>query len=529
MSYQGQTATIPLGGAGLLTDINPGDIPPNALIRANNINLGNGNIEKMGGSRKYNTNSLGSGIVALFDWHPTGIKQRLIALTADGSIYRDTGDKLFSGGTAINTGLNVPTVHAQFIEAGNETAGSDKKLFLFTANNQVQVLSGDGTSFADISNPAADWTTPNFPTGGIIHRNRLWAYGNGNAQARIYASATGDHEDFTSGFLTFNIFPGEGGRIKGAFVFKGRLFIFKEGDFVYFLNDQDSNSSNWYFSKLSSSFGLSSPHGIVQVLDDLLACNNTGSITSMRAADTFGDIESADILALSKIENHVRETVSLSGISVMHSIYYGAKKQAYFTYRSKYGGANDKLLVLDMNTQSPRFSFADKDSADVLAMRKDINGVDRPMYGAADGFVYLMDQEDRDVGGSAYTGEFTTPHIDFRALDPSISHREKHFDWLTVEFVPQGSWNLSADIFIDGKFTETLTFPMKIRSDGMDTFTLNTDKLGRDESQTSPLRTLHGTGRRISIRFYNSGLRENFKISSFTIGFRLAGEGPTRL
>jgi len=529
MGYQGQTVTIPLGNQGLLTDINPSDIPITALIRANNVNLGNGNIEKANGSHKYNSSALSSGIVALFDWHPSSITQRLIALTSDGSIYKDSGDRLFNGGTAINTGLGSPSVRSQFVEGGNETAGRNKKLFLFTENNQVQVLSGDGTTFADIATPAADWSTPNFPTGGIIHRNRLWAFGNDNAKSRIYASNTGDHEDFTASFLTFNIFPGEGGRLIGAYVFKGRLFVFKEGDFVYYLNDGDSNSSNWYFSKLSSSFGLASPHGLLQAMDDVLVANTVGSITSMRAADTFGDIESADLLAVSQIENYVRETTSISGAQFSHTLYYGAKKLAYFTFRSKYGGTNDRVLVMDLNRKQPRFSFLTKDSPDVLALRKDINGVGRPIYGDASGYVYTMDEEDRDVGGNAYTGEFKTPHTDFRSVDPSIVHKEKHFDWIAVEFIPQGNWNLSADVFIDGKFSETLTFSMKTRSDGMDTFTLDEDDLGREESQLSPMKPLHGTGRRISLRFYNSGLLENFKLSSYTIGFRPAGEGPTRL
>jgi len=528
MAYQGETVTIPLGKQGLLTDVAPGDIPPTALIVANNINLSNGSIEKSLGSRRYNDSSLGAGVVALFDWNPTTILQRMIVLTADGSIYRDIGDKTFSLNTPINTDFGTPGVDSQFVSGGNEVAGQAKKLYLFTKSKQLHVLEGDGTSFAEIGSPAADWTTPNFPTGGLIHSNRLWAYGNDNAQSTIYASNTGDHSNFASGILIFNVFPGEGGRLKGAVVYRGRLFVFKEGDFVYYLEDSDASSDNWYFKKLSSGFGLAAPNSISQVLDDLVVGNSTGSLTSMKATEQFGDIESGDVLALVKVENYMRTHTSLSGVRFMHSLYYPAKKQAYYTYRSKYGSGNDTLLTVDVN-DGTRVIFGDKDQADCLALRRDIDNIDRPMYGAADGYVYLMDQEDRSVGGFSYTGEFQTPHMDFRFLDPKIAHRQKHFDFLSVEFVPQGGWDLSADVFIDGKFSETITFEMKVRDDGMDSFTLNTDKLGRQEAQNSPAKPLHGTGRRLSIRFYNSGLLENFKISSFTVGFRPAGDGPTRL
>ena len=178
--------------------------------------------------------------------------------------------------------------------------------------------------------------------------------------------------------------------------------------------------------------------------------------------------------------------------------------------------------------QAPRYAFYDKDQVNCLSLNADINGVQRPMYGSEDGHVYLMDQEDRDVGGVAYEGSFKVAHSDFRAMDPSIANKNKLFDFLSLEFVPEGEWTVSVDVFIDGKFSETLTFPMKVRKDGIDAFTLGQDKLGREEAQ-SINRQLHGTGRRISFEVKQSGLRQTFKIASMTIGFRLAGERATQL
>lgn len=531
MSYRGTSTTIPLGQNGLLTDVGPGSIPPTALIDANNVSLEDGYIQKARGSQKYNTGALTDKVVALFDWRPDIATQRLIAATADGSLWRDIGDRTFNSTTPINSGLGSLRTIDSFVAGGNEVAGAAKKLFFFSANNQVQVLTGDGTSFSEMDTPALDWTSPNFPIKGVIHQNRLWAIAGGI----LYASDTGNHEDFVNNSLFFNVFPGEGGELTNLFVYKGRLFIFKQGGFVYYLQDIVIDSTQWFVKKLANGFTLASPNAIQQVVDDLVLGNESGSLTSLKATEAFGDIESADVLANQKMEKFMRQHTHPSGYEFMHSLYYLERKQAYYTYRSSYGSDNDLILVLDVNSGT-RTVFWDKDNAECLALRKDINGVQRPIYGSADGFVFLMDQEDRDVGGVAYEGSFKTPHIDMRHLDPELASKQKHFDWLQIEFVPTGKFTLFADIFIDGEFRETVSFQLMNRSTGLGPtggFKLGPSgtptRLGRSESQRSPQIRLRGKGQRISIKFRNNGLKENFKIASFSVGFRLAGNGATRI
>jgi len=524
MAYGGTWASIPLGQLGLLTDVPPGEVPRGALIRANNISYETGMVTKAPGSLRYNTQILPSPIVALFDWWPDTVTQRLIAACANGSLYRDIGDRVFSGAVAIKSGLMALEPRNMFVEGGNETAGRQKKLFFFSSTNQVQVLEGDESTFADIASPAADWTTPNYPNVGIIHRNRLWAF----MGQRAYASDSGNHENHTTNNLTQSIFPGEGGNITGAHVFKGRLFTFKEGGFVYYLDDADLDSDNWNWKKLASNFGLASPHGIIEVINDMVAVNESGSPISYNAVEALGDIESADVLRILQIENYVRSVTSLAGIEVLHALYYEAKKQAFFTYRTKYQTTNDTLLHIDFNRQSPRAAFWPKDQADCLALRKDVNKIQRPIYGSADGYVYLMDREDRLVGGSGYNGEFKIGHTDFRFLDEKISARNKLYDFLAVEFVPNGNWNIEVDVYIDGTFSETVSFSMDVRDDGLDTFTLDLDPLGREEAQTL-IKPLHGSGRKISFHVRQSGSNQNFTLASFSVGFRLSAEQVTRV
>lgn len=523
MAYTGNIATIPLGQLGLLTDVPPGEVPRGAFVVAKNISYETGLITKAPGSIKYNTQVLPAGIVGLFDWWPNTVTQRTIAACSNGSIYRDIGDRLFNSATAIATGLGTLDPRCMFVEGGSETALRDKKLFFFSENNQLKVLAADGSEFTTVANPATDWATPNFPNCGLIHKNRLWAF----MGQRAYASDTANHENFTSNILTQNIFPGEGGKITGAFVFKGRLFAFKEGGFVYYIDDSATDSSTWFWRKLSSNFGLASPHGIIEVLNDMIAVNESGSPTSYNSVDALGDIESADVLRLLQIENHFRENTSFSGLNMCHALYYAAKKQAFFTFRTGYRTTNDTLFHIDFNRERPRAAFWPKDQADCLALRKDINGILRPMYGSADGYVYFMDHEDRLVGSSGYTGEFRTGHFDFRFLDEKIANKNKLYDFLEIEFVPQGLWNLEVDVYIDGSFMETINFLMDVRDDGLGTFTLDSDLLGREESQTIR-KPLHGSGRRISFHCKQSGSNQNFSIASLSVGFRMSDEKASR-
>jgi len=524
MAYSGSIATIPLGQLGLMTDFPPGEVPRGALILAKNVSFETGMLTKAPGSLRYNTQVLPAGIVALFDWWPNPSTQRLIAACANGSIYRDIGDRTFSSAVAIKTGLETPDPRSMFVEGGNESAGREKKLFFFSRGNQLQVLTGDEATFETIRDPAADWTTPNFPTFGFIHRNRLWAFSKQNA----YASDSGDHEDFNTNYLTQPIFPGEGGDLIGGFVFKGRAFVFKEGGFVYYLEDEDPDSDNWIWRKLASNFGLSSPNGIVEILNDMIAVNESGSPISYAAVNALGDIESADLFRNLQIEDYVRNNTSLSGIEHLHALYYAAKKQAFFTWRKSYNSQNDTLLHIDFNKQQPRVSFWPKDQANCLALRKSSDKVLRPIYGSNDGYVYLMDREDRLVGGSGYTGEFKIGHTDLRFLDERIAHKNKLFDYLAVEFLPTGSWNLSVDVYIDGSFSETIDFLMDVRDDGLGSFTLDSDALGREETQTIQ-KPLHGSGRRISFHCRQSGTNQNFAVASLTVGFRVSAEQATRV
>lgn len=519
MAYQGTKAKIPLGEFGLLTDIAPDKMPPNALIGAKNICYFNGTVQKAPGSIRWNADPLPAGIVAVHDWNPNTITQRMIAVTSAGSIYKGR-DRIF--GSAITTGLGALTPNCSFAEGGAEVAGNPKKLFLFTNGASLpRVLAGDGSTFTAIASPDSDWAGTNFPKFGVIHRNRLWAF----AGQFSYASDTGDHENFATNGLTESIYPGEGGELRGAFVFKGRLFAFKDGGFVYWLNDSSADDAEWHWLKASSNFGLSAPNAICEVLDNFFAGNTTGTITDYGATERLGNIEASDLIQLAQFESYLRATTSKVGVTEQHMIYYSEKKLMLATYRSAYYNYNDMLLAFDFSrSEQVRPSYWIKGSPQCLGLYKDINQILRPMYGDKDGYVYLMDREDRLEGTASYEGSFQIPHLDFSHIDPSLSQTEKHFDSLAVHYIPESAGSLSCDYYIDGRFIETITFPMvQYLRPELDTLTLNTDRLNQANTETA-VRKLAGSGRTFSARFYNSGSNQSFQIPAITVMFRGGGD-----
>ncbi|MCK5344178.1 MAG: hypothetical protein KAR20_12280, partial [Candidatus Heimdallarchaeota archaeon] len=262
--YEGNVATIPLGAGGLHTDDPHTVIPVTKLVRAVNISLLYGKIEKDFGSRKWNNTALPDKVRHITDWWPDSVTQRFIAVCDDGKIYKFRHSHYYSEITPDTTAPGVLNTKG-FITStvcGAESTGNDKKIFVFTGNNPIQVISADESERSDISKPAADWEGYNQPFKGIIHRGYLFAFGNENAKYRVYRSASTDHEDFTTTPWSDNVFPGEGDRLVDAAIFKGKLLLFKAPVGVYILNDSDSSAANWFFEKFNESVAASSPFSV---------------------------------------------------------------------------------------------------------------------------------------------------------------------------------------------------------------------------------------------------------------------------
>jgi len=546
--YKGFWGEIPVGQMGVQTDLPSSEIPHEALIKANSVTFTNGYVEKAPGAYSYNNNAFTGGLIACTDFWLDGITQRTLVATADGKIWKDYGDRTFLNNTPILTGLGTIDNRSMFVIGGAETASvinNPKKAFFFTNGvKQIQVVRGDNNVPSAIQLPATDWPNPTpttnyssyFPKFGLIHRSRLWVFMRSNA----YGSNTTNHEDFQTGGSTLNITvgAGEGGDIIGAFVYKGSLLVFKQGDFLYQLIDTDTSTTNWYFKKLGDGMSMANARCNAQVIDDMLLASAPGNVTSLKATLNYGNYSQGDVFKQQLVSQFFRTYTSpIQSAPFMQSVFYPDKGQAFFTARSGMLPNNDVMIVYDVSRdQAPKFGLWSHYQADCIGLRRDINGIPRPMYGGTNGYLYFADWPTCAILTSStttgYTAEFKTPYLDFRWLDAvynqELSEKQKQFDHLAVTFTPFGNNSLNVDVWIDGKFSETVTAAMTIDTNYLGSFTLGTSILGVEEEQTIIV-PIHGTGRRISLRCYNSNAYESFRVSKLGIGFRPLSEDQTRI
>lgn len=429
------------------------------------------------------------------------------------------------------TSLGTITTDTHCLAGGNEVPGNARKLFFYTNGvQQLAMMTGDSASITGITRPAASWSTGQYPTFGVMYNSRHIAI----SQHTIFICRQGDHTDFTTsetdgtGASQFSIFPGEGDLIIGAIVYKGGLLIFKRpfGMYLFQWNGGPlTDPTNVSITKLSDEFALGSPHAASQVLDDLLGGSSSGSIFSQKATNAYGSLEAGDVLQLGLVRNYIRQQFAKGGVQKMHAAYYSEKILAMFTGRDSDSSSQNQILMYDASGQTIRYSIETKDQPTCLFMRKDSNFILRPVYGADDGNVYLMDQTTSNVNGASYTGEFQTPYIDFSFLDPKLAEKTKLFDFLSITYQSIGNWNFLVDVFVDGSFINTITFQMKQTGAVLDSFVLDLNVLGQPTTSLQNRQQLKScAGKAISFRIYNSGLNETFAIERMVVSFRESGE-----
>ncbi len=525
MSYSGTSINIPLGDMGLYTDDAQTIAPPQGLLLAENVQCRAGFIEKEPGSKKWNASALPSGVVAFFDWWPDSVRQRLIVVCKNGKVYRFTDAYNFTEVTPTGTApvsLRI-TGPVTMVSGGQELANGAKKLFIFTGNDPVQVIVDDGATRRNMTQPAADWTTNQQPSFGMVFQNRLWCFGNINRPHMIYGSSVSNHEDFvTLGSAVFvNIFPGESERLISAYSYKGRMMLFKYPYGFYYLDLTDPTVP--IPQKLGDSFGSATGKSVVQVMDDLWVGNSSGTITSLMATNALGGMQQGDIVKQLKCYRFMLENTAPLRNNGQETLWYEAKKLCFFTYYSPDGVHPNRILTVDFQSGNPRATFTTKDQPNTLGLIRDISLVKRPFYGAEDGFIYEMDRMDRNVGGNAYTAKFQLPYLDFGFAGREFAEVNKNFDFLEVTFEPTGNWDLMADIFIDNRFIETVKF--RLAQDYYLDTTARWDKFRWSGPGPRSRRVpIHGMGRRISVRFYHEGLNQGVKVSGCTFYFRPAGQ-----
>lgn len=519
MAYTGIIAEIPTGGGGLNGSKNQSQVRADQLVTARNLDLSRGTISKMGGASKYNAVAITGAptVIGGWDWWPTAGTQRMVVVLSDGTIKKDSGLADFP--VTLASGLTVSDTTPMFVEGGKEAAAGNRKLFIFTGQNQVKVLSGDGATVSNVATPPADWAT-NFPTFGFLHEGRLWAGGNSNDPNRLYYSTLTNHEDFTgAGSGSISLFPGEGEKLVMATSYKGLAIGWKFPVGIYLIDTSDPTVANWRVARLTLGTGGVSPLGYVLIDNDIVFLDPNGNFQLLSAVQEFGDAANTNLSQRDQINPFMRDNINFGQLHRARGIYYAAKREAIFTFARGNGTTQDTQMVLDFNQPNgARFHLRDRDTNTAIWLRKDISNTPRPVIGDNAGFVWKLDQTVKTKDGAAYTGEFQTPHLDLSHLDVKLATRLKVGQFLELVTEPTGNWNLAVDIVWDGIVSQTVSFSMGSSGASLGSFVLGTDTLGGDSIQNGKRRIV-GSGRRFSLVARNAGAGEDFSIVRFFLHF----------
>src|SRR6266478_2472007 len=139
--FQGEIAGVQCGLGGLNANLNPANIKLKNIIVAEGVVLRQDHWRKEPGTALYGTNTASGGarIIALNDWHPTDLIQRLVHLALDGKVYYtdnvtgqtgDPGAHVFATQQSPN-----PTTFGFWVTGGQDpSAPTIRKNFLFRKN-----------------------------------------------------------------------------------------------------------------------------------------------------------------------------------------------------------------------------------------------------------------------------------------------------------------------------------------------------------------------------------------------------------
>jgi hypothetical protein len=514
MAYTGQIAQLSIGIDGLTGTNNPAQVNNNELVQATNITYVNGTIQKESGATKYNSSAISSGakILGGHQWDHDGSTQREIVLTDDGTLLKDTEDA-GTFGVTLKSSITIGNVPGPtFVEGGKERAAQDRKLFIFYEGMVPQVLDADGATTGDIATPPADWSGANEPTGGLIHSDRLWGFGNPNDPHRMYYSDINDHEVFTgSSAGSISVYPGEGQKIVGAVSFKGGLVVWKYPKGIYIINTIDVSVATWSIDRITGGIGMLGSKMYEVLEDDVIFMDHGGDIRLLSGVVEYGNVGTLSLSDASEMGPLIR------GMDFTYSYKWSMKynstlRELHIAMTGTGQTENGQDLIIDFNRpDKARFRINNRDTIVSMWVRLDAKGLPELLTGDDAGFIYEMNTEARSKDGAGYEGTFQTPHFDFSHLDPKLGVTEKNFEFLEVVAEPKGSWNLSITTIIDGAQHETLQFSMGNTGVALGSFVLGTNILAGDQL-TNRKRKQTGSGTRISYVATNSGDSQDFSM-----------------
>lgn len=510
---------IQCGREGLWGIRNKNMIPIGGAIQLRNATLEDHTWRSGGGAQKLGVVVPGGATTLLeagIDYWPTPVLQRNVVAGSDGTINKDDGTG--NGWVQVKTALSTAfPYNPYFLLGGAEATGRNRKCFYCDGRNIVQVLSGDGVVTTDISNPPADWSGTNQPSGLVAHQGYMWGFGNPNSPHTLYRSLQTNHEDFTTTPYSLNLFPGESQYIACALSFKGGMLVWKYPTGAYFVDTTDPNPVNWQQKRIGNA-GAAGPANSVLLENDAIWVAPDASFHLASATYATGSVHASDI-AYRKLGQFPRQQLNVSRLAYAKMVYYTQKREIHLGAAAPGSTLITRRLVLDLNReqdQGERWHFWDRDDNESLWLRRGVDSTPSLVMGDNLGQIWLLDQINRDKAGSAYTFEFFMADTDFSQFVPQWAGKWKNLRYVQVEWDPHSQASLTLEVYRDGKLSQTIV--VNLTASGLVLPFGLPGVFGADTLQVSNKRRILGRARRMALRGYITQTDADVSISRMIVG-----------
>lgn len=566
--YAGGVAAVRTGVGGLSVNQNPSATTLKNVIQAEGTVFRQDDWRKEPGTALFGTNTTIVAdpadlvVVALNDWHPTETIQRIVHLRGDGFLYftdPNPGDTGNPGAHVSATNSGAGTRFGFFVSGGNESSDpTNRKLFLFRKNKLPTVVIGDVTNDVVIANPAVDWSNAHPPIVGIINGDRLWAAGNTNNPHGLYASVSGNQQDFTTAtgtitdFQTLSIFPGVGERIMALRNYQGFIVVFKYPRGVFLQDARDVDPANWLQQQITDTIGIApSPYAALQLENDVIFLGNDGQfylLSAVISAAAGGqNMQTANLGMDLEIYQFLLEAYSRDNLANVQSVYQPFWQTATFTVAGVGATKNNTRLIFDFTAVgrkggAPRFSYSYRDECASLALWRDpLDFIEKPIFGDYHSDIIIMEQDVRTAwDGAAYQWRVQTPFSNMGEFEDLVmdkfvafANRNKIWDQFEIEYVPFTDATVNVTAFVDG-LQAGPTVPVFLSAGGRPLGFTDTDTasfiIGESLLAGGVVRSIviraggsgggWGSGRRISLLFENANAGEDVAITHIYFYFR---------
>ena len=519
MGYRGETYVIPMNKGGLTHNPNV-DLtdPVHMLHPTRNLNLHeNGRGKRGGTAHVYDAAISGTPrCMGIYDFTLENQTQFIISTWNDGAVYKDDTN-------TIKTGMSTAN-HFSFETFANE-------LYIVDGATVMQTWDGSAASTSDVTNPAADWTGGNHPSQIIKHgkgqSERLWALGCPNNPRRLYGSADGDGQTWTTGVFTLDIDTHDGFGIVGAIEFGDRLLLFGKRQ-AYLLDDDDPSQANWGYQGAQWYGGVAHWRLLVRTPNDVIAMMEDGNIYSIRAAQEYGDYKIASLTRPSFMDRYIKEYVNLSHIDDFHGIYDPVMRTVKFFVVRNGQTTVDTALVYFIDRAPEEawvvhgnWSNNSGYSASCSALVRVSAGNDKIYTGDYSGNLWQLEEINKNDDGAGYYAGFKTPKLNMDDI-----RREKAFPRGVLVTEPKGDYDLTCNWWVDDVPQSQVTISLTSGGAVLGSFVLGTDKLGGQELMDVVF-ALGNKGKRIQFEIYNSNANEDFFISQLLIDHKMLGKKPS--